>query len=118
MSNISGELRVSSTSGGIHGAGVERVSDAHSTSGAIDLTGEFTTNAQIATTSGSVMLRFGPAASVHVDATSLSGDVVASGLGLAGQSTSPHSLSGNLGNGGARVSVHTTSGSIRLLRGS
>jgi putative adhesin/cell wall-active antibiotic response 4TMS protein YvqF len=118
MSNLGGDVRVSSASGGIFGTEVDRVSDAHSMSGGIDLTGDFASSAQIASVSGSVMLRFAPTAAVHIDATSLSGNVSAAGLALTGQATGPHSLSGNLGNGGPTVSVHTTSGSIRLVRGS
>src|SRR5204863_1610018 len=113
-----GDVRVSSASGGIFGTEVDRVSDAHSMSGGIDVSGDFAGSAQIGSVSGSVMLRFTPAAAVHIDATSLSGDVSSAGLGLTGQATGPHSLSGNLGSGGQTVSVHTTSGSIRLVRGS
>ena len=116
ISNVAGDLRVSSTSGGVYGSGIKRIVDAHSTSGAIELIGDFATDAQVASTSGSVLLRFTPAAAVHVDATSLSGDVNATGLGLVGQTTGPHSLSGTLANGGPTLSVHTTSGSIQLLR--
>jgi hypothetical protein len=117
MANISGDLQVTSISGGIAGAGLDRVSNAHSTSGALNLTGDFATNAQIGTVSGSIMLRFTPAASVHIDATSLSGDVNAAELGLTGQLTGTHALSGNIANRGPTVSIHTTSGSIQLLRG-
>ena len=118
MANISGDLQVTSVSGGIAGAGVNRVSNAYSTSGAINLTGDFATNAEIGSTSGSIMLRFTPAASVRIDATSLSGDVSAADLGLTGQVTGPHALSGSIGNSGPTVSIYTTSGSIRLQRGS
>jgi hypothetical protein len=118
MANIRGDLQVTSISGGIGGAGVDRVSNAYSTSGAINLTGAFATNAQIGSVSGSIMLRFTPASVVHIDATSLSGDVNAADIGLTGQLTGPHALSGNIGTGGPTVSIHTTSGSIRLLRGS
>jgi len=118
MANIRGDLQVTSISGGIAGAGIDRVSNAYSTSGAVNLTGDFATDAQIGTVSGSIMLRFTPAASVRIDATSLSGDVSAADLGLAGQLTSPHALSGTIASGRQMVSIHTTSGSIRLLRGS
>jgi len=117
MRHIDGVLQVSSTSGGVYGAGVNRVSDVHSTSGSIDLTGDFATTAQIASTSGSVILRFTPASAVHIDATSLSGDVSSAGVDMTGQAMGPHSLSGSLANGGPTVSVRTTSGSIRLFQG-
>ena len=63
------------------------------------------------------MLRFTPVTSVHIDATSLSGDVNAADLGLTSQLTGPHALSGTIANGRQTVSIHTTSGSIQLLRG-
>jgi DUF4097 and DUF4098 domain-containing protein YvlB len=116
INNIGGDLRVSSVSGGIYATGVHRVVDAHSMSGGIDLNGDFATDAQIASTSGSIALRFTPSASAHIDATTVSGDVNASGIGLVGQANGPHSLSVTVATGGPNISVHTTSGSIRLLR--
>ncbi len=116
ISNVAGDLRVNSASGGVNGTNIKRIVDAHTMSGAIDLTGDFATDAQVGSVSGSVVLRFTPAASVHVDATSMSGSVNASGLGLVGQTSGPHTLSGTLANGGPTVSVQTTSGSIQLLR--
>jgi putative adhesin len=117
MNAISGDLRVGSTSGSVNGTGVDRVSDAHSTSGSIDLSGRFSTDAQIATTSGSVALRFTSGSAGHLNATSSSGTVSANGLPLTGMLTGPHSLSGDLAGGGPNISVHTTSGSIQLARG-
>lgn len=114
MNNLTGELRVSSVSGGTRGTAIHQVTDAHSMSGGIDLAGDFASPAQIETVSGSVSLAFTPAAAVHIEASSVSGDVRASGIALSGQSSGPHSLSGNLGNGASTVSIHTTSGSIRL----
>ena len=115
MDDVSGDVRASSASGRIYGTGISRISDAHSTSGGIDLRGDFTSNAQIASVSGTVALTFTPAASVHIDAASLSGDVHATGLHLNNQSSAPHALSGDLGSGGPTLAVRTTSGSIRLL---
>ena len=115
MSNIGGELRVNSVSGSIHGVGIHRVIAAHSMSGAIDLNGDFASPAQIDSVSGSVDLAFTSAAAAHIEASSVSGDVRLSGLELVGQSTGPHTFSGNLGSGGPTISVHTTSGAIRLL---
>lgn len=118
MASIDGEVQVSSASGGIVGSAVDRVRDVHSMSGGIDLGGAFATDGQIGSTSGSVVLRFTPRASAHIDANSLSGGVTASGLGLNGEVAGPHSLSGNLAAGGPTVAVRTTSGSIQLTRGS
>jgi hypothetical protein len=118
MVNVGGDLQVSSISGSIDGRGLDRVSAAHSTSGAINLNGDFATDAQIDTVSGSIVLRFTPAASVHIDATSLSGDVNAADLGLTSQRTGSHALSGDVASGRQTVTIHTTSGSIQLTRGS
>jgi hypothetical protein len=118
MSNVTGELRVGTTSGGTYGTALSRVVSARSSSGGINLNGDFTSGAQIASTSGGVTLGFTPAASIHIDAASLSGDVRATGLELTNQSMAPYGLSGDLGTGGPTVSVRTTSGSIRLLRSS
>ncbi|HEY1296826.1 MAG TPA: DUF4097 family beta strand repeat-containing protein [Chloroflexota bacterium] len=114
MDNVAGELRVGTTSGGTSGTALSRLVSARSSSGDISLNGDFTSGAQIASTSGGVTLGFAPAASIHIDAASLSGDVRATGLELTNQSMAPHGLSGDLGSGGPTVSVRTTSGSIRL----
>ena len=118
MTNVVGDLRVASTSGGIYGAGLARVSDARSMSGGINLTGDFATDAQIVTVSGGVSLRLTPAASLHVDAASVSGDINANDVALIARQAGPHSLSGNVGAGATTLSVRTTSGSISLQRGS
>jgi len=94
------------------------VSDARSTSGGINLTGDFATDAQIVTVSGGVTLRLTPLASLRIDALSLSGDVSASDRALSAQQTGSRSLSGNMGGGTNTLTVRTTSGSIRLMRGS
>jgi hypothetical protein len=69
-----------------------------------------------ASTSGSVALRFTPASSLRIGATSLSGDVSASRLQLTGQVSGPHSLWATLGLGGPTISVRTTSGSFPLAK--
>jgi DUF4097 and DUF4098 domain-containing protein YvlB len=110
-------LQATSTSGGIVGAWVDRVSNAYSTSGAINLSGDFATSAQIGTTGGSVTLRFTPAASVHIEASSVSGDVNAVDLDLTSRLRAPRALSGNIAHGDQTVTIRTISGSISLLHG-
>jgi len=96
MDDVTGDLRAGSASGRIEGTGVSRISAAHSTSGGIDRRGDFASAAQIASVSGAVALTFTPAASVHIDAASLSGDVHATGLQLTNQSIAPHALWGDI----------------------
>ncbi len=67
---------------------------------------------------GGVTLRLTPLASLRIDALSLSGDVSTSDLALDASQAGSHRLSGNLGAGTNSLSVRTTSGSIRLVRGS
>lgn len=114
LANIGGDLRIATVSGGIQGSGLDRVADAHSTSGGIDLQGEFASDALVASTSGGVTLRFAPDASVRIDASSLSGDIDVSGLPGIGAQATAHRLTGNVGGGAHAVSIHTTSGGIRL----
>ena len=82
LTNIRGGLRAASASGDISGTGVARVDEVRSLSGSINLAGDFADDAQILSVSGDVTLRFTPAASVRIDAASLSGDVDADGLPL------------------------------------
>ena len=49
MTNVVGDLRAASVSGGISGRGLARISDARSMSGGIDLTSDFAADAQIVT---------------------------------------------------------------------
>lgn len=118
MVNVSGDTRVSSVSGSISTAGADRLAEVRSISGTINLSGQFATAAQISSVSGEIVVRFTPAAAVHVDAASFSGDVTASELTMTGQGTGPHSITGDVSGGGPLVSVRTTSGGIKLLRGS
>jgi hypothetical protein len=116
VSGLDGPVTISSVSGAIYGSDLARVIDVHSISGAIDLTGDFSTPAQIGSVSGSVNLGFTPVASAHIDAASSSGDAHAEGLTLTGQSLAPHTLMGDVGLGGPTIFIRTTSGSIRLMR--
>jgi Putative adhesin len=115
LANITGDVQVASVSGGIYGMGVTRVTDARSTSGGIDLLGDFATDARIAIVGGSVTLRFTPQSSVHVDAASTSGSIDADDLALSVRQTGTHSLSGNLGAGLSTLTVRTTSDNIKFL---
>jgi putative adhesin len=115
-SDVAGDVQLRSTSGAISATGVDRLTRAQSTSGRINLNGAFAEAAQISSMSGEITVRFAPSASVRVDASSVSGDVTGD-LGLTRRTTGSHSLAGVLGQGGSTMSIHTTSGGIRLLSG-
>ena len=117
VSGLRGPVHISSASGAVDARDLQGSTSIDTASGAIRLSNFAGAPAQITSISGAISVGFTPAASVHIDASSTSGDVRASGLDLTQQTTGPHSLSANVANGGPTVSAHTTSGSIRFLRG-
>jgi Putative adhesin len=85
-------------------------------SGDVNLNVAFTRPAQISSTSGEVIVRVPPARAFNLDASSFSGDAT-SDLALTNRAVGPHNLTGAVGGGGPAVSIHTTSGTIRLIGG-
>jgi hypothetical protein len=118
LTDVAGAVRVSTASGDIRGSGLARMAEARTSSGSIDLGGDFTDAAQIWTASGQVTLRLSRLVGAHVDATSTSGDISVIGLDLIDARRSTHALSGDVGTASHTVSVHTSSGDIRLIRDS
>ena len=115
--NIGGDAQLRSISGTIRAAGIDRLAEARTTSGEIDVNGTFLRGAQISSTSGDVTARVPLSTAISVDASSFSGDV-SSNLPLTNRSTGPHRLTGALAGGGPPLTIHTTSGAIRLLSSS
>jgi hypothetical protein len=115
-SDVAGDAQLRSISGSIVAAGVDRLGEAQTTSGEIDLNVAFTRPAQISSVSGEVTVRVPPTTAMNVAVTSFSGDV-SSNLPLTNRLVGPHNLAGALSGGGPTVSVRTTSGSIRLVSG-
>ena len=98
----------------MRGSDVARLREARSFSGSIDLAGTFASDATVVTTSGEVTLRFGPGASVRIDAWTESGNIRTSGAGIPGARPDAHTHVATLGSGAALVQMRTTSGSIVL----
>jgi hypothetical protein len=63
-----------------------------------------------------VVVRVPSMTAFNVDASSFSGDV-SSDLALANRTVGPHNFAGAVNGGGPLVSIHTTSGAIRLISG-
>jgi putative adhesin len=116
VSNVTGDAQLSTISGSILAVGVDRLTEARTTSGDVNLNVAFTRQVQISSTSGEVIVRVPPAPAFNVDASSFSGDV-SSDLALTNRTVGPHNLAGAVGRGGPTVSIHTTSGTIRLISG-
>jgi DUF4097 and DUF4098 domain-containing protein YvlB len=113
--DLGGNATLTTTSGSIRASNVDRVVEARSVSGEIDLAGAFAADAAVATTSGGVTLRFERGASVRIDATTVSGDISARGPGLPSSAGAVRTRSLTVGSGAAHLNVRTTSGDITLI---
>ena len=113
--DLGGDATLTTTSGEIRASNVDRVREARSVSGAIDLAGAFAADSTVGTTSGGVSVRFEPGASVRIDATTLSGDINARGPGLPSSAGAVRTRTLTLGSGAAHMNVRTTSGDITLI---
>lgn len=114
LTDVTGAVSASTTSGLVQGTGLVHLRQASSVSGNLRLSGSFTDDATIKTTSGSVMLRFAPASAVRIEVTTISGDIRASGLALADLRQTSRGLSGVLGTGGGLLRIETISGDVTL----
>jgi hypothetical protein len=117
VSDVTGEVRLATSSGQIQATALRHLREASSSSGEISLQGVFTDAAQVRTSSGSVDVRLLPGSAVHLDVRSSSGSVVPQGgLFLTGGTTQRNSLSGNIGSpaDGAVLSVQTSSGRVSI----
>jgi Toastrack DUF4097 len=115
-SDLGGLVRLTTASGGIRGTNVDRVREARSMSGAVDLAGAFVADARVVTTSGAIRLQFEPGASVRIDASTMSGGISANGPGMQRPEIDARSRTLTLGSGAAQLQVRTT-GHLRLRRG-
>jgi hypothetical protein len=117
VSDVTGEVRLATSSGRIQATALPHLREASSSSGDISLQSVFTEQAQVHTSSGSVDLRLLPGSAVHLDVRTSSGSVVPQGgLFLTGGATQRNSLSGNIGSpaDGAVLSVQTSSGRVTI----
>ena len=116
VSNVSGEVRLATSSGKIEATDLRHLRDASSSSGRISLQGVFTEAAQVRSSSGAIDLKLLPGSAIQLDVKSSSGRVEPRGLFLTGGGTQRNSLSGALGSpaAGAVLSVQTSSGSVTV----
>lgn len=116
LSNIGGEVRVTTTSGSIKGSQLQHLRQAQSTSGSISLDGVFVDQAQVNASSGTVNIRLLPGSAVVLDVHTGSGSIEPHGLtGLTGAAlTRRDTLTGTIGTPAPDATLHvqTSSGNI------
>ena len=109
-----GPLTASAASGSIEATDIGDVRDISTSSGGIRLSGVFTHDARVSSTSGSVRIDFDRESSVRISASTTSGSISAGDLDLRDRQATDRRLSGQLGLGAGHLVIETTSGSIRL----
>jgi len=117
LADISGDVRMTTSSGSIRGIHLQHLKQAQSSSGTISLEGVFTDSAEIKASSGSIDLTLLPGSAVQLDAHTSSGSIEPHGeLVLNGGVTQRRALTGVLGTPapGAILSIQTTSGSVSI----
>jgi hypothetical protein len=116
LSNISGDVRASSTNGSITGTGLQHVRQAQSSNGRISLEGVFTDKADVTSTNGSINLKLLPGSAVALDVHTTNGRVEPQGLVLDGGVTRRDTLTGTLGNPAADATLHVqaSNGSVTI----
>jgi hypothetical protein len=116
LSNIGGEVRVTTTSGSIRGSQLQHLRQAQSTSGSISLEGVFVDQAQVSASSGTVNIRLLPGSAVVLDVHTSSGSIEPHGLtGLTGTAvTRRDTLTGTIGTPAPDATLHvqTSSGNV------
>jgi len=117
VSDVTGEVRLETSSGRLDATGLSHLREATSSSGSISLEGVFTEAAQVRSSSGTVNLKLLPGSAIQLDVKSSSGSVEPQGsLFLTGGATQRTSLTGALGTpaSGAILNVQTSSGRVRI----
>jgi DUF4097 and DUF4098 domain-containing protein YvlB len=110
-----GRIEAESASGAVEIQGASNDVKAHSASSRITIQGDPAANSywELKTASGSIQLRVPAAASFHLSAQSVSGEI-RTDIPIMIEEQGKHSLRARMGNGGARVDVQTVSGEIRV----
>jgi hypothetical protein len=114
----SGRVEASSTSGSVDVQGATNDVKANSVSGSVIVRGNPQTNSlwDLRTTSGGVELIVPSSAAFHLSAENVSGEI-RTDIPIVVEEQTKHSLRARLGNGNARVEIHTISGRIRVSPG-
>lgn len=135
VSNVKGDVKISSLSGSTHVSspggrvdadtasgsvqvdGAMKDVKAHAASGRVDVNGNPGSNSywDLKTISGVVQLGIPTDANFHLSAEAVSGQIKAD-VPIIVEEQGKHSLRARVGNGGARVEVHTVSGEIRVRK--
>jgi DUF4097 and DUF4098 domain-containing protein YvlB len=110
-----GRVDAETASGSVNVQGATNDVKARSASGLIAVQGNPASNAywELKTASGAVQLSVPPTANFQLSADATSGDIRAD-VPIVIEEQGKHSLRAHVGNGGARVEVHTVSGNIRI----
>jgi DUF4097 and DUF4098 domain-containing protein YvlB len=110
-----GRVDAETASGSVNVQGASNDVKARSASGPIAVQGNPASNAywELKTASGAVQLRVPTSANFQLSADATSGDIRAD-VPIVIEEQGKHSLRAHVGNGGARVAVHTVSGNIRI----
>jgi DUF4097 and DUF4098 domain-containing protein YvlB len=111
-----GRVDAEAASGSVNVQGATSDVKARSASGRIAVQGNPAANCywELKTASGAVQLTVPPSANFQLSADAASGDIRAD-VPIVIEEQGKHSLRAHVGNGGARVEVHTVSGNIRII---
>lgn len=112
-----GRVEADSASGSVQVQGATRDVKARAASGSVEVQGSPSSNSfwDLTTVSGVVQLGIPTDASFHLSAEAVSGQIKAD-VPIIVEEQDKHSLRARVGNGGARVEVHTVSGEIRVRK--
>jgi DUF4097 and DUF4098 domain-containing protein YvlB len=110
-----GRVEADTASGQVDVQGASNNVKAHAVSGRVVVQGDPAANSywELKTASGSIQLNVPAAASFHLSAQALSGEI-RTDVPIMIEEQGKHSLRARMGNGGARVDVQTVSGEIRV----
>jgi DUF4097 and DUF4098 domain-containing protein YvlB len=110
-----GRVEADTASGQVEIQGASNNVKAHAVSGRVIVQGDPAANSywELKTASGSIQLNVPAAASFHLSAQALSGEI-RTDIPIMIEEQGKHSLRARMGNGGARVDVQTVSGEIRV----
>ena len=111
-----GRVEAETASGSVDVRGAANDVKAHSASGRLAIQGNPSPNSywELKTASGAVQLSVPAGANFQLSAATVSGDIRAN-VPIVIEEQGKHSLRAHVGNGGARIEVHTVSGEIRIV---
>lgn len=116
INDVGGRVEAESTSGSLDVRGITGDAKIHGISGSVVVHGNPAANSfwDLRTVSGSVEVGVAPGANFHMLAEAATGEI-RTDMPIMVEEQGKHSLRAQIGNGGARIEVHTVSGEIHLL---